>query len=197
MNRVGIRIGITGGIGSGKTVVSRLLNVLGVPVYISDEEAKRLMNTDPCIREQLIHLLGEEVYKEGILNRAFLADYLFHSPDHAAKVNAIVHPQVKADFLAWVKRQQSSVVAIESAILYEAGFTDTVDVVVLVYAPQELRVERALKRDKTTIDQIRRRVASQMSDEQKREQADYVIYNDDRHSLIAQVQKLLSVLPKP
>ena len=142
-----IKIGITGGIGSGKSMVSRLLEVLGVPVYISDLETKRLMASDSLIREELSALLGAEVYAGGTLNKPLLASYLFGSPEHAGQINGIVHPRVKEDFRQWVcQRAACRMAGIESAILIEAGFADEVDVVVMVYAPEEIRVQRAMKR---------------------------------------------------
>ena len=129
-----VKIGITGGIGSGKSVVSRLLEVMGIPVYISDGETKQLMMTDSCIRSELTALLGEEVYAGGVLNKSLLASYLFGSPEHAGQINGIVHPRVKEDFRQWVcQRAACRLAGIESAILIEAGFADEVDVVAVSY----------------------------------------------------------------
>lgn len=188
-----IRIGITGGIGSGKSMVSHLLRVFGVPVYVSDVETKRLMASDLSIRRELQTLLGKDVYAEGRLDKSLLASYLFASPEHARRVNAIVHPRVKADFRAWTERHADCPMAgIESAILIEAGFRDVVDRVVLVTAPEELRIVRAMRRDSAAREDIVRRIRSQMSDDEKRRYADYVILNDDLTPLIPQVRKLLS-----
>lgn len=190
-----IKIGITGGIGSGKSVVSRLLEVMGIPVYITDVESKRLTNTDPSIRKELSALLGEEVYENGVLNKPLLASYLFGHPDHAARVNGIIHPRVKEDFRRWVEERNALPwVGMESAILIESGFTSEVDVVVMVYAPLEVRIQRAIRRDSTTRELVMKRIQSQMSDEEKREQACFVIANDDETPLIPQVLELISVL---
>lgn len=190
-----IKIGITGGIGSGKSVVSRLLEIMGVPVYISDSEAKRLTQTDRTIREGLTGLLGEEVYADGVLNKPLLASYLFGSPEHARQVNGIIHPRVKEDFRIWARRHADSrIVGIESAILIEAGFASEVDKIVLVYAPEEVRIRRAVARDASSREAIQRRIASQMSDEKKREQADFVIVNDGETPLIPQVLQLIASL---
>lgn len=190
-----IKIGITGGIGSGKSVVSRLLEIMGVPVYISDSEAKRLTQTDRTICEGLTGLLGEEVYAGGVLNKPLLASYLFGSPEHARQVNGIIHPRVKEDFRIWARRHADSrIVGIESAILIEAGFASEVDKIVLVYAPEEVRIRRAVARDASSREAIRRRIASQMSDEKKREQADFVIVNDGEMPLIPQVLQLIASL---
>lgn len=190
-----VKIGITGGIGSGKSVVSRLLGAMGIPVYISDTETKRLMATDLCIRRELIALLGGEVYAGGALNKPLLASYLFGNPEHARQVNAIIHPHVKEDFRQWTRQHAAcSIVGIESAILIEAGFAGEVDVVVMVYAPEEVRIRRAMKRDASSREQIEKRIRSQMSDEEKRRQADFVIVNDDETPLIPQVLALITFL---
>lgn len=190
-----IKIGITGGIGSGKSVVSRLLAMMGIPVYISDVETKLLMVSDSVIRSELVALLGEEVYADGMLNKPLLASYLFGNPEHARQINGIVHPRVKDDFRQWTQcRCSSSVVGIESAILIEAGFAGEVDVIVMVYAPEEVRISRAIRRDASSREQIEKRIRSQMSDEEKRGKADYIIVNDGETPLIPQVLNLIDSL---
>lgn len=192
-----IRIGITGGIGSGKSVVSRLLEVLGIPVYISDGETKRLMCSDWFIRKELTALLGEEVYVGEKLNKPLLASYLFSSPAHAAEINGIVHPRVREDFRRWTRQRAAfPMVGMESAILVEAGFVGEVDAVVMVYAPEEVRIARAIRRDASSREQIERRVRSQMDDEEKRNYADFVIVNDGETPLIPQVLTLIALLSK-
>lgn len=192
-----IKIGITGGIGSGKSIVSRLLEVMGVPVYLSDSEAKRLTASDPTIRQELIALVGDEVYVDGALNKAFLASYMFGHPERVAAVNQIIHPKVKEDFRQWVNaHSHEPVVAIESAILIEAGFKEEVDKVVMVYAPLEIRIDRTIKRDGATKEQVLARIGSQMSDEEKCKQADYLIANDNKTALIPQVLEFISFLSK-
>ncbi|WP_455584916.1 dephospho-CoA kinase [Bacteroides sp.] len=192
-----IKIGITGGIGSGKSVVSRLLETMGIPVYIADVESKRLTNTDPYIRKELSSLLGQEVFEGGALNKQLLASYLFGHPDHARQVNGIIHPRVKADFRRWIEdRATSLIVGMESAILIESGFAGEVDFVIMVYAPLETRILRAIKRDCSSRELIMKRIQSQMSDEEKREQADFVIVNDGETPLIPQVLELISLLSK-
>lgn len=192
-----IKIGITGGIGSGKSVVSRLLEIMDIPVYISDIEAKRIIHTDELIRESLSVLIGEEVFREGELNRPLLASYMFGHPEHVKEVNAIIHPQVKEDFRQWAGgRTGKPLIAMESAILIEAGFRDEVDFLVMVYAPLEVRVERAIKRDCSSRELVMKRIEAQMSDDAKRNQADFVIVNDDETPLIPQVLELISLLSK-
>lgn len=187
-----IKLGITGGIGSGKTIVSRLLEAMGVPVYMADAESKRLTLTDPTIHSELTALLGEEVYSNGELNKPLMADYIFGHPEHARNVNRIIHPRVKEDFRQWVERHNNSpVVAMEAAILIEAGFADEIDRIVMVYAPVDIRIERAMKRDGATKEAILKRMQSQMNDEEKRSRAHYTIWNDGTQALIPQVEKLL------
>lgn len=192
-----ISIAITGGIGSGKSYVSALLEQRGIPVYNADNEAKRLTATDMGIRQGLIALLGEEVYVDGELNKPLLASYLFSSPENAARVNAIIHPCVKEDFKRWLEeRSDMEMVGFESAILYEAGFEDSVDAVLMVYAPRELRLERAMKRDNATREQIEARMAAQMDEEEKRSKADYVVYNDGRLPLDEQLTSVINLLKR-
>lgn len=190
-------IAITGGIGSGKSYVSVLLQAAGIPVYNTDNEAKRLMLSDEGIRQDLIALLGEGVYTDGALNKPMLASFLFAGPENAARINAIVHPRVKADFRRWMEEQEGQeIVGLECAILFEAGFADTVDAVVTVYAPESLRVERAMKRDGATEAQIRARIAAQMDEEEKCRLSDYIIYNDGSISLENQLSALVAQLKK-
>ena len=190
-------IAIPGGIGSGKSYVSVLLQAAGIPVYNTDNEAKRLMLSDEGIRQDLIALLGEGVYTDGTLNKPMLASYLFAGPENAARINAIVHPRVKADFRRWMEEQEGQeIVGLECAILFEAGFADTVDAVVTVYAPEALRVERAMKRDGATEAQIRARIAAQMDEEEKCRLSDYIIYNDGSISLENQLSALVAQLKK-
>lgn len=190
-----ITLGITGGIGSGKSVVCRLLQLMGVPVYSSDDETKRLMVRDEVIRAGLISLLGPEAYQGEALNKPLIAKYLFASADHAATINALIHPRVKQDFRRWVADHAGHpIVAIESAILVEAGFTDVVDRVILVTAPVETRIRRAMQRDAASRQQIEQRVERQMADEERSRTAHHVIQNDDFVPLIPQVLALIASL---
>ena len=190
-----ISIAITGGIGSGKSYISHILQEYGIPIYNTDDEAKRLMVSDEGIRRDLVALLGEEVYVEGTLNKSLLASYLFADAENAARINGIVHPRVKLDFCRWLEQHtDKEIVGMECAILFEAGFDDAVDAVVMVYAPETLRVERAMKRDHATETQIRARIAAQLDDEEKRKRADYVIYTDGSIPLDSQLSTLIAQL---
>lgn len=190
-----ISIAITGGIGSGKSYISNLLQEYDIPIYNTDDEAKRLMLSDEGIRHDLVALLGEEVYVEGTLNKSLLASYLFADAENAARINGIVHPRVKMDFSRWLERHSDKeIVGMECAILFEAGFDDAVDAVVMVYAPESLRIERAMKRDHATEAQIKARMAAQMNDEEKCKRADYIIYTDGSIPLDSQLSTLITQL---
>lgn len=190
-----ISIAITGGIGSGKTYVSNMFEECGVPIYNADTEAKRLMVQDEVIRKELIALVGEEVYLGAELNKPLLASYLFSSAEHVQQINSIVHPRVKADFIEWLKlRQHYEVAGIESAILFEAGFHDSVDSVIMVSAPEELRLARAMKRDGASEQQVRNRMSAQMSEDEKIRMADFVICNDGTQPLDEQISFILQIL---
>ena len=188
-------IGVTGGIGSGKSVVSHLLRLMGVPVYDCDREAKRLMCESVVIREALVGAVGTEVYDaSGQLDRAYLASYMFGNPERVSLVNGIVHPVVRADFRAWAQQSEKAVVAVESAILFEAKMDADVDAVCLVHAPEATRVRRAILRDGSNEKAVRSRMQSQLSEQEYLERADVIIHNDDAHSLICQVSSLLDSL---
>ena len=190
-----VKIGITGGIGSGKSVVATLLRLYGIPVYIADEESKRLTNSSPVIRRALVDLVGEAAYDaDGKLDKLRLANFIFGQPEHLARVNAIIHPEVNRDFLDWSERQEKAFCAIESAILFESGFDRIVDVKLMVLAPLEIRLERAIARDHASREALERRIKSQMADEEKASRSDYVIHNDDRQALIPQVENFIGWL---
>lgn len=193
-----IRLGITGGIGSGKSIVSQLFRVMGIPVYDSDKESKRLTITDEGIRIQLTELVGKDVYADdGSLNKSILASWLFSCEEHTLKVNSIIHPVVKKDFLSWVKKQENAgykACGIESAILIEAGFQDVVEKVVMVTAPLETRIERTMQRDHASRESVINRIARQMNEEEKKEKADYVISNEENTPLIPQVCQVIASL---
>ena len=185
-------IGVTGGIGSGKSVVASLLRLMEVPVYDCDSRAKQLMGESSTLREALVEAVGAEVYDaDGKLDRRYLASYMFGHAERVAMVNGIVHPAVRADFRLWAQQLGKEVVAVESAILYEAGMEADVDAVWLVHAPQEVRLQRAAQRDASSEEAIRNRMQSQRSEQEYLSRADKVVHNDGHHSLIEQVGRLL------
>ena len=172
-------IGLTGGIGSGKSTVANMFKELGVPVYNSDERAKYLMNTSLEIKSQLIKLLGEEAYKGDKLNRSFIAEKVFSNTNLLAELNGIVHPIVRNDFIDWTKKQDYSYVIQETALLFENKAQDLYDSVILVTAPKETRITRVVDRDKSSREQVIARMNNQLDDEAKLNLSNYVIENID------------------
>ena len=187
-----MKVGITGGIGSGKSTVCRLFRQRGVAVYDSDSEAKRLMTDDETLRRQIAVRFGEEAYAGGVLNRSYLASRVFTDPQALADLNALVHPAVMADFAAWAERQTGAYVVLESAILFEAGLEHSVDRTVAVVAPLELRLERTCRRDGCDREAVRRRMAAQLDDDTLRERADYCVVNileEDLEPTVAELDR--------
>jgi len=185
-------VGLTGGIGSGKSTISRLFNVLKIPVYIADEESKRLTESSPVIREKLTEKFGQDLYAGEKLNRALLASLIFGSEANRLYVNSAIHPEVKRDFEQWKAQQsQSPIAVIEAAILLESGFSDAVDYIVTVTAPEDLRIRRVELREGWSHESIISRIQSQLPEEERIRRSDYVICNDDQMALIPQVEKLL------
>ncbi len=188
-----IRVGITGGIGSGKSVVCRLLAMLGAPIYDCDSEAKRLMNSSEELHRALAEHFGDEIFGPHGLDRKALAGKVFGDGQELATLNSIVHPAVARDFERWAARNEAEGqrwVVMESAILFESGFDSLVDLVVGVVAPEELRVERAMLRDGATEEAVSDRMAAQMSTEELVERADRVVINDESRLLWPQVLEL-------
>lgn len=194
-----IKLGITGGIGSGKSYLSRLLKEQNIPVYDTDQEAKRLMITDGIIRKSLINLLGTSVYQNDTLNKTLLSEYIFSNEDHTRRINAIVHPRVKSDFLQWasnLSQKGKKIIALESAILFESGFDNAVDYTITVSAPINLRIQRTIQRDQTTEVQVRRRIQAQMTEEERNKRANFIIINDEKHDLYSQMSNILSLIKR-
>lgn len=189
-----IRIGLTGGIGSGKSTVCRLFEELGARCYDSDSRAKWLMQNDEELRAELIALFGEEVYGEdGALDRARLAAEVFGNSERLAALNGAVHPAVGRDWERWCEEREAEGAAytiLESAILFDCGFDQKVDRTVAVSAPEELRIERAASRDNAPMEVIRRRIKAQMSDAEREARAHHTIRNIDIYTLREQVEEL-------
>ncbi len=186
-------MGITGGIGSGKSYVCKILQrQFGIPVYDCDSRAKVLTATNADIIRQLKQLIPDVYDEEEGLNKAKMARYLFASRDNTLQVNAIIHPVVRDDLRHWfMLHQDFPVAAMESAILYESGFHKEVDRVLFVDAPLSLRIERTMKRDKTTREQVEQRIVAQAAD-LARQQADYRIINDGTTDLVAELTQILN-----
>ncbi len=189
-----IKIGITGGIGSGKSIVASLFELHEVPVYIADKETKQLNNDSPHIREQLTHHFGEELYdKNNLLDKKKFAEIIFSDPAKLELANSIIHPEVLNHFNNWcLINSNHSIVALEAAILLESNFHKHLDKVVTVYSPLNLRISRVMTRDGVDEESVRRRMKYQLSEREKIRMADYVIVNDDKSSLIEQVNNLIN-----
>lgn len=194
-----LRIGLTGGIGSGKSTVARLFGTLGVPVYDTDSVAKRLMDTDEELQCKIAVLFGERAYACGCLDRAYLASRAFTDRSLLRQLNAIVHPAVIDDFEEWSETMESeghAYVVLESAILFESGFDEWMDYSVTVNAPVDLRIRRIVERDCSDPDKVRARIANQMDDAERELRADYVINNDEGDMLMPQVLELDKIFRK-
>lgn len=187
-----MKIGITGGIGSGKSYVCNILKQRGIPVYNCDDEAKRLMTESPVIRQKLCELLGTHTYINNVLNKPVIASFLFASKENGKKINDIVHPVVKNDFTNWAQQHSSyPIVVQECAILFESGFDSTVDKTIEVYAPKDIRMMRSIMRDNARQEQIESRMAQQMPEEEKKLRADFCIINDGVQDVTEQIDAIL------
>ncbi|MBC8051704.1 MAG: dephospho-CoA kinase [Sphingobacteriaceae bacterium] len=186
-----LKIGITGGIGSGKTTVCKVFELQKIPVFYADSQAKALMHTDQLLMEQIKNHFGSDVYSEqGVLNRKYLAAIVFSDEDMLKKLNSFVHPAVFRAFDSWVLQQSSPYVIKEAALLFESGSFKKCDFTVLVTSPENLKVSRIIKRDSITADDVLKRMNKQLSDEEKEELADFVLCNDEKQLLIPQVLNL-------
>ncbi|MCK8524006.1 dephospho-CoA kinase [Aquimarina sp. D1M17] len=185
-----IVVGLTGGIGSGKSTVAKMFSTLGIPVYIADVEAKKLMNTDEILKKQIIDLFGSNAYIDGQLNRNYIAGIVFNNAEQLDKLNAIVHPAVARHFMAWKEKQKSKYVIKEAAILFENEGYKQCDFTILVTAPKEIRILRVLDRDKTTREEVISRMNNQWEDDQKIPLADYIVPNIDIEKTENQVSSI-------
>ena len=193
-------IGLTGGIGSGKSTVARMFEQLGVPVYFSDDEAKRLMVDLPDLREKIMQRFGEQAYDEKGLNTGYLAGRVFNDRESLEALNGLVHPEVEKHFRSWALSQNSNYVLQENPLLFEKNKQDQYDAVVLVTAPTELRIERVISRDGVSKSEVEARIRNQMDQETKAALATYVIENTGdldhcRDSVRAIHESILSELP--
>jgi len=182
-------VGITGGIGSGKSTVCKLFSLLGVPVYTADDRAKWLMNHDSPLKEKILAAFGSESYlSNGELNRAYLAASVFSNPEKVAALNALVHPAVRKDFMDWVSQQTATYLIKEAALLFETGAAKELDCVINVSSPLRVRMARVLLRDPhRTEEQVNQIIDQQLPDEEKNERADFSIKNADNKLLLPQV----------
>ncbi len=190
-----MKVGITGGIGSGKTYVCKIISSLGYPIYDCDTRAKELMSSNKALISSIKHLIGTDSYNnDGSINKEVIAGFLFANKANADKMNQLVHPAVKNDFLQWASEQQSEIVFMESAILFESKFNDVVDHTVAIYAPAEIRLKRAIQRDNTTKEKIESRMRQQLTEQETSSLSDFQIINDGKANVHEQVLELLSKL---
>jgi dephospho-CoA kinase len=189
-------VGLTGGIGSGKTTVANFFAEQGVPVYIADVEAKKLQNESKTVIEQITALFGPDAYKDGILDRKFVSGKVFNDPEKLEALNNIVHPQVVLHFDRWKENQDSDYIIYEAAILFEKGGYKKCDYTILVVADHETKIDRLKKRDKSEISEIKARMDHQWSDEKKLNLADFVIENKDLADTRREVVRIHQILLK-
>lgn len=185
-----IQIGLTGGIGAGKTSVAKVLEHMGYPVFYSDLEAKNLYDAHPILKEQMIALFGKELYQNGHFQKNILAQQLFQNPILKEKVSELVHPLVRAAFEQWASQQHTNMVFNEAAILFETGAYQQFTATILVVAPEDLRIQRVISRDQLTEQEVRNRINQQWTDAQKKVLTPYVIENDGR-PLLYQIEATL------
>ena len=185
---------LTGGIGSGKSTVLKLFNELGVPTFAADDSAKKAMEQDASIQQQIIEIFGEASYIKGKLNRSFIAQKVFGNQEKLQQLNAVVHPAARAAYVNWQQKQDAPYTIYEFPLVFELGEQDRFDGVILVVSPESLRIQRVKKRDNIFESAIRKRIIHQWTDEQKQPLADMVIHNDIMDETVSQVHKLHSQL---
>lgn len=182
-----LRIGLTGGIGSGKSTVAHIFNVLGIPVYSADDASKRLMSEDQELKKNIINSFGKESYTDGELNRKYLSDQVFNDSKKIELLNSLVHPATLKDAEQWMQKQNAPYVIKEAALIFESGFNKLLDFIIGVQSPLSLRIKRVIERDNVTSEQVEARIKLQMDEEEKINLCDFIIVNDEKQLLIPQV----------
>ncbi|MFT4062494.1 MAG: dephospho-CoA kinase [Edaphocola sp.] len=185
-----LKVGLTGGIGSGKSLVAQMFALLGVPVFDADDAAKFLMDNDLALKTAISHILGKEAYTNGRLNRPFVASVIFADKEKKEAYTGLVHPATIRYGREWMKQQTAPYIVKEAAIFFESGTHAEMDKMIGVYAPENIRLQRAMHRDGSTETTIRRRMANQMNEEDKMARCDYILTNDNHTALIPQVLQL-------
>lgn len=186
-----LKIGITGGIGSGKSMVSKLFELSDIPIYYADVEAKRITESSAEIKTQLTRRFGNDLYSANTLNKKRLAEIIFNDRKALQEVENMIHPKVRDDFKQWAARQNKPIVGMEAAVLFESGFDREVDQIITVTAPLDLRITRVTARDHIAKEKVLERIANQLSDEEKIKRSDFVIVNDEKRAVIPQVSEVV------
>ena len=185
-----LRVGLTGGIGSGKSTVAQIFEVLGIPVYYADISAKKLMNENAGLRSSITNIFGEQAYTNNILDRKYISSIVFSDPAKLQQLNALVHPATKKDGEAWMQEQTSPYAIHEAALIFEAKVSDRLDLVIGVSSPIELRIKRAMERDKVSREEVLKRMEQQLDEEVKMSKCNFVLINDEQQLLIPQVLEI-------
>jgi dephospho-CoA kinase len=189
-----LRVGLTGGIGSGKSTVAKIFEVLGVPVYYADAAAKRLMNDDEEVRKNIITYFGKESYTNDQLNRSYIASEVFNNKEKLELLNSLTHPATIRDANVWMQQQTSSYTIKEAALIFESGSAEYLDHVIGVSTPAPLRIQRVMQRDKITREEVLQRMNRQINEDIKMKLCDTVLFNDEQQLLVPQVLKLHETL---
>ena len=185
-----IRVGLTGGIGSGKSTVARIFEILGVPVYYADTAAKKLMHTDPALRKQIIDAFGKAAYTGDILNRQYLAQEVFNNQEKLAVLNNLVHPATIRDAEEWMAKQTTAYTIKEAALIFESGSDKHLNYTIGVTAPLELRIKRTMLRDKISRKEVLKRIQQQMDEDVKMKRCNFIVHNDEVQPVLPQVLSL-------
>src|SRR6187431_3629058 len=185
-----LKVGLTGGIGSGKSTVAQIFEVLGIPVYYADMAAKKIMNEDEDLRSAITNIFGEQAYPNNILNRKYISSIVFSDPAKLQHLNALVHPATKKDGEAWMEQQTSPYAIHEAALIFEAKVSDRLDLVIGVSSPIQLRIKRAMERDKVSREEVLKRMEQQLDEELKMSKCNFVLINDEQQLLIPQVLEI-------
>jgi dephospho-CoA kinase len=185
-----LRVGLTGSIGSGKSTVAQIFEVLGIPVFYADIAAKKIMNEDEGLRSAITNIFGEQAYANNILDRKYISSIVFSDPAKLQQLNALVHPATKKNSDAWMREQTSPYAIHEAALIFEAKVSDRLDLVIGVSSPIELRIKRAMGRDKVSREEVLKRMEQQLDEKVKMSKCDFVLINDEQQLLIPQVLTL-------
>ncbi len=189
-----LKIGLTGGIGSGKTTVAQIFEVLSIPVYYADQAAKDLMNQDLKLKKQIISAFGKEVYKDGVLDRSYLGKIVFADAEKLSLLNSFVHPVTFRHASSWMQNQKTFYAVKEAALIFEAGLENFFDYIIGVTAPESLRLERVMNRDRSSKESVFQRMAQQMDEKEKISKCNFVIINDEKQALLPQVLEIHRIL---